>query len=654
MNLRNSIFIILLALMLSQCEDSLKENFYSGTDIETLVSTPNGLENLVTACYVSNKMWYGKEYGWDLTTNGTDLWTYAGDADQMVVMSSYSPSFNNQYPSRLGVVWAELYKALNTCNTALYYIPLADIDEDLKTTRTAEVSFLRALYLWKIVETWGNVHFSTERITSPELSMERSSVKDFYTQIFKDLDYAVENLDETLSASDYGRVHKYAALALRARTHLYWASEYMTAGNSFDGVTYDAINGTNHNQQAILDAQAVIDGGYKLYDKYSDVWLMENNASADGNTESIWAINYSQSEYALLNVDPDEYDNILGGSDPKPFDEREGGNDGHMMFGMRWFAVYTPSSVMVKDDGDDITATEPTRPFCRYMPTKYLIDLYDANIDQRFYGSFNNVFYSNNPDTAANDWPKWRKKEKSGEGILEELDPALVGKRVLEYGDTAFYIYKDEVIPGDQYYIKTGTGDWRIHKTRHHFFIDMSMIYDSEGNVLSSTSNNRRAYFDLSKWYDYTRPHNGENQDIVGSQRGQRDFIVFRLPEMYYIIAEANLGMNNKQGAYDALLTIADKRAIDGDGTAMMTAYGVAGPDDVDIDFILDDKGREMAGEQQRWFDLKRTGKTLERIRAHNPDAANIDKKHIIRPIPQVELDAIENKSDYITGYGIY
>ncbi len=650
-------FIIILtavALIISSCEDTLKEEFYSGASIDLQISTASGFENLITACYVSAKMWYAKEYGWDLTTVGTDLWTFAGDADDMRNLAMYTPNFNNSWPGRLGVVWSELYKAINTCNTALSYIPDADIPEERKIAREGEVRFLRAMYYWILVETWGNVAFRNEPITEPELEMVRSGVEVFYTQIFEDLDLAVEYLPEALDVADYGRAYKYAALALRARAHLYWAAEYMS-GNSFDGQTYSAINGRDHWQEAIDDAQAVIDNGtFQLYDNYSDVWLMENNASATNNTENIWAINYSYSEYAALNVDPVEYDNILEGTDPKPYDEREGGNHGHLMFGMRWFAVGSTSTVMVKDDGVEPTATEPTRPFCRYMPTKFLIDLYNADVDERFYGSFNNVFYANNPDTSA--YPRWLPFEFLGDNTIVEMPPEVVGKFVLEYGDTAFYMFKDEVIDPADYYLKgTASNRWYLHRTGHYYFFDMSQMYAEDGSINSNGTNERRAYFDLQKWYDRTRTHNGENQDIVGSQRGRRDFIVFRLPEMYYIIAEASLGQGNAQAAYDALLAIADKRAYDDNGSALLQSYGVSGPGDIDIDFILDDKAREMAGEQQRWFDLKRTGKTLERIRAHNPDAAaNIQEKHLVRPIPQTELDAIQNKDDFLSGYGIY
>ena len=64
------------------------------------------------------------------------------------------------------------------------------------------------------------------------------------------------------------------------------------------------------------------------------------------------------------------------------------------------------------------------------------------------------------------------------------------------------------------------------------------------------------------------------------------------------------------------------------------------------IDVILDERARELCGEQHRWFDLKRTGKLIERVTMYNQVAGeNIQGFHVLRPIPQPQLDAITNKT---------
>jgi hypothetical protein len=60
-----------------------------------------------------------------------------------------------------------------------------------------------------------------------------------------------------------------------------------------------------------------------------------------------------------------------------------------------------------------------------------------------------------------------------------------------------------------------------------------------------------------------------------------------------------------------------------------------------------------LAGEQIRWYDLKRTGKLVEYVQQFNPDAkGNIKPYHLVRPIPQVQLDAITNKSEFTQNQG--
>jgi len=66
-------------------------------------------------------------------------------------------------------------------------------------------------------------------------------------------------------------------------------------------------------------------------------------------------------------------------------------------------------------------------------------------------------------------------------------------------------------------------------------------------------------------------------------------------------------------------------------------------PADVDIDYVLDERVRELYGEEWRLIILRRTGKLIERVRKYNDNplcpGANIEERNIRWPIPQAQID---------------
>lgn len=113
---------------------------------------------------------------------------------------------------------------------------------------------------------------------------------------------------------------------------------------------------------------------------------------------------------------------------------------------------------------------------------------------------------------------------------------------------------------------------------------------------------------------------------------GERDMVMMRSGEAYLIAAEAYLKASNPSTAALRLTTL---RARAGITTAVTSGQ-------VTIDFILDERARELTGEVNRWMDLKRTGKLIERTLLHNPHAAfnnKLNPKNLLRPIPQGEID---------------
>lgn len=115
-----------------------------------------------------------------------------------------------------------------------------------------------------------------------------------------------------------------------------------------------------------------------------------------------------------------------------------------------------------------------------------------------------------------------------------------------------------------------------------------------------------------------------------------RDHYHMRLAETYLLRAEAYL----KAGSPG--LAAADINKVRERANAPLISGG-----DVDIDFILDERARELHMEEFRTLTLKRTGKLVERVRANNPwyngkyspEISTIDDYHSLWPIPSQEIE---------------
>lgn len=121
---------------------------------------------------------------------------------------------------------------------------------------------------------------------------------------------------------------------------------------------------------------------------------------------------------------------------------------------------------------------------------------------------------------------------------------------------------------------------------------------------------------------------------------------IFRLGETYLIAAEAYMMMGDlvKGAEY---FNVIRKRA-EAPGTVMPLIK----PAELNIDEILNERHRELTGEYLTWYDLKRTGKLLERVRKYNKEAAPyIQEYHQLRPIPQEQIDRCTNEYPQNPGY---
>jgi hypothetical protein len=123
-------------------------------------------------------------------------------------------------------------------------------------------------------------------------------------------------------------------------------------------------------------------------------------------------------------------------------------------------------------------------------------------------------------------------------------------------------------------------------------------------------------------------PKSGDNT----TGRTFQDLIIYRLAETYLLRAEAYLRKGELQKAADDINVVRSRSKA----TPVL-------PSNVNLDYILDERARELTVEEPRRRTLVRMGNLVERVRRYNlrADTCNsIQDKHMFFPIPQSAIDA--------------
>ncbi|HEV7994136.1 MAG TPA: RagB/SusD family nutrient uptake outer membrane protein [Gemmatimonadaceae bacterium] len=489
-------------------------------------ATPAGFEAAVNAMYQPLRTHWALERGATMTIFGTDEFQKGADG---------SYKFFNDYTAQLNGdvdfirnTWRDFYQGVNTANTVIAAAPTANVPDAAKSLRVGEARFLRGLYYFNLVRTYGDVPLTLEPTAGVATETNRRPTADVYKSIIDDLNAAIAALPD--KAAQYGRADKPAAQHLLAEVYLTRAAPGDMA-------------------LAAANAKAVVDNPrFKLLPRYKDLFVMGNEV----NSEVVFAIQYTSDP--ISNGPGEDFGNKL-----------------HLYFGY----PYDLEPGMVRDIAND-------RPFRRFRPTVWLLGLWDRSKDTRYDDMFKNVWLVNNPNDT--------KIPKDGSG-----KPRLI------QGDTAVWM------PG----VELGAAE----KAKHAYKI----YYPSEY---------QDAVFPvLNKYLDPTRTSTNQ-------EPGQRDHPIMRLANTYLMLAEALMRDGKPDQALPYVNAVRTRAAKVGQEAAMQVTAA-----DLNIDFILDERARELTGETTRWFDLTRTHKLVERVQKYNPGGgANVKAFHELRPIPQNEI----------------
>ena len=585
-----------LALGFAGCVN-LDEDLISGVSSQ-YYSTPDGLNAAVVASYSQLRGFYGREQLLSLTQVGTDTWMAADQSgSNNKDFDSYGGGLNPTV-APLANTWNPAYQAINTLNAALERGPNTQgISPTVKKTLLAEAHFLRALNYFTLVQTFGDVTLQLKENQGVVATAVRDSAAAVYRAIIADLDTAVNDLPAT--QTDFGRATKGAALTLRSKVYLTRAYRSYSPSKQADF------------QAALNDAKAVINSGtYSLEPVFADLWCVArpadpnrtgycDNTGYQGNKkEFIFTVQFS---YDLTQYDGADQYNYL-----------------HLVY----LSQYDNNGIWTGIPRD----LNNGRPFRRLMPTPYELSLWNKwtgtpgasdVLDTRFDGSFQTV------------WIATQSNVRNATGTC----PQCTSGATINAGDTTAFMPNYPVTnafrQSKPYVILTACPTNQTDAT--------AAGYCGDRNNANDGYTNWQRYPSLKKFQDNLRAN-------LTAQEGGKVFVVYRLGEVYLIAAEAALGLNNAAEAA-TYINVLHRRAA---SPAHKNDYDITAGQ-VTLDYIMDERERELAGEFNRWYDLVRPGADffVNRVKKYNPHATSVAAKHALRPIPQSQIDGVVQGPKY-------
>lgn len=173
---------------------------------------------------------------------------------------------------------------------------------------------------------------------------------------------------------------------------------------------------------------------------------------------------------------------------------------------------------------------------------------------------------------------------------------------------------------------------------RHFYFDNPNSAYDGQEIDWSLYDSRSSAYKDTNQYiYPYfmkvaTPCDHYTDLARSGGGSNHKDIYAMRLAETYLLRAEGYLGLGET-----------GKAATDINVVRTRSNATPISADDVTIDYILDERARELFTEEWRMLTLMRLGRLVDRVQTYNNNPGNpgcgIQSHHSLLPIPQDEID---------------
>lgn len=266
-------------ILFSSCEDldySPADKLSDGTMWKNETQARQAAVGLYSE--MRNEMCLGGDFALEMCTDIADGESY----DASISRGTSFTSNDGRVSSR----WQHLYELIHRSNTVIRSVATMDVSQTTIDRITAEARAMRAMAYFRLLTLWGGVPFYDETC---DISAEFANVKnpresaDFIRgKIIEDLDAAIAALPIAWDSSDYGRITKGAAVALRGKVYLY-NKEWEKAKNDFEDIVYNKT--ANY--------------GYELHPDYESLFRLMQGARSNENILFIENLDGNVAGYAM-------------------------------------------------------------------------------------------------------------------------------------------------------------------------------------------------------------------------------------------------------------------------------------------------------------------------------------------------------------------
>ncbi|MEY8020042.1 RagB/SusD family nutrient uptake outer membrane protein [Muriicola sp. SD30] len=285
----NKILVIVMytALVFTSCSDDYLEYEPEGVLSSENVATAENAESLVIAAYagiandemigpLTHQWVYGSVRSDDAYKGGGGR----GDVDVVDKYEQYNLTIADMGDWMAPRTWTDYYKAISRANFALSVInDIPDGEYAQKTTRQAELRFLRAHSHFMLKLIFKKIPYITENLTQEEIAQTSNDVDNdaLWNTIAEDFLFAYDNLPQ--AQDEVGRADRNAAAAYLAKLRLYQAYE--------QNDQHQVTNINTARLQEVIDYADEVTGS--LQPDFGENFL----DGFDNGPESIWAAQFS-------------------------------------------------------------------------------------------------------------------------------------------------------------------------------------------------------------------------------------------------------------------------------------------------------------------------------------------------------------------------